>query len=82
MPAQRTYYLSGYVKIVASSDEEADRLFEEAGLGIDSELVDGVTVTFEGPWDEIVEDDDAPRCICPPDLLARGGFRGGCPVHA
>lgn len=21
-------------------------------------------------------------CICPPDLLARGGFKGGCPVHA
>jgi hypothetical protein len=22
-----------------------------------------------------------PVCICPPDLLARGGFRGGCPAH-
>jgi hypothetical protein len=22
------------------------------------------------------------RCICPPDLLARGGFRCGCPVHS
>jgi hypothetical protein len=22
-----------------------------------------------------------PTCICPPDLLARGGHRGGCPVH-
>jgi hypothetical protein len=22
-----------------------------------------------------------PLCICPPDLLARGGFRGSCPVH-
>jgi hypothetical protein len=21
-------------------------------------------------------------CTCPPDLLDRGGFRGGCPVHA
>jgi hypothetical protein len=21
------------------------------------------------------------RCICPPDLLARGGFKGGCGVH-
>ncbi|MFC4006581.1 hypothetical protein ACFOY2_05070 [Nonomuraea purpurea] len=21
-------------------------------------------------------------CICPPDLLARGGFRGDCPVRA
>lgn len=23
-----------------------------------------------------------PTCICPPDLLARGGHRGGCPVHS
>jgi hypothetical protein len=21
-------------------------------------------------------------CICPPDLVERGGFRGGCPVHS
>lgn len=25
---------------------------------------------------------DRRECICPPELLARGGFRGGCPVHA
>lgn len=25
---------------------------------------------------------EVPRvCICPPDLLARGGYKGGCPVH-
>ena len=23
-----------------------------------------------------------PECICPPELLARDGFRGGCPVHS
>jgi hypothetical protein len=23
-----------------------------------------------------------PVCICPPDLVARGGHRGGCPVHS
>jgi hypothetical protein len=23
-----------------------------------------------------------PECICPPDLVERGGFKGGCPVHA
>lgn len=22
------------------------------------------------------------QCICPPDLLERGGFRGSCPAHA
>lgn len=26
--------------------------------------------------------DDESACICPPALLARGGLRGGCPVHA
>ena len=25
--------------------------------------------------------DPEDRCICPPELQARGGFRGGCPVH-
>lgn len=23
-----------------------------------------------------------PACICPPDLLNRGGHKGGCPVHS
>lgn len=31
--------------------------------------------TFPGEEEEL-------SCICPPDLLERGGFRGGCPVHA
>jgi hypothetical protein len=22
-----------------------------------------------------------PECICPPGLVARGGFRSGCPIH-
>lgn len=34
---------------------------------------------------EASEDDwtgkNEPDCICPPDLVARGGFKGGCPVH-
>jgi hypothetical protein len=37
----------------------------------------------ELPPDELgfmFPDRDA-ACICPPDLLERGGFRGGCPVH-
>lgn len=37
--------------------------------------------------DEYVLTDDGYKvggddCICPPDLVARGGFKGGCPVHA
>lgn len=23
-----------------------------------------------------------PGCVCPPELVARGGFKGGCPVHS
>lgn len=32
---------------------------------------------------DILDDVDRadPVCICPPDLVARGGFRSGCPVH-
>ncbi|WP_242892544.1 hypothetical protein [Actinomadura litoris] len=26
--------------------------------------------------------EDAAECTCPADLRSRGGFRGGCPVHA
>jgi hypothetical protein len=25
--------------------------------------------------------EDESACICPPELLARDGFRGACPVH-
>jgi hypothetical protein len=28
------------------------------------------------------EIDMSDECICPPELLARDGFKGGCPVHA
>src|SRR5580692_2267324 len=28
------------------------------------------------------EEDPEADCICPPDLLERGGYRGGCPVHS
>lgn len=31
--------------------------------------------------DEINEEPDEPACLCPADLLARGGFRGSCPAH-
>jgi hypothetical protein len=75
----KRYYLNGWVRIDADSEEEADRKFEEAGLGLEEEIIDGVTVSFEGPWDEV--NILSPVCICPPDLVARGGFKSGCPVH-
>jgi hypothetical protein len=32
---------------------------------------------------DVVEiiNEPAPACTCPPGLVARGGHRGGCPVH-
>lgn len=75
----KTYYLNGYVKIVATDDEDAWRRFDEARLGIEVEIADGVTLDFQGPWDEVVDD---PECTCPPELRARGGFQSGCPVHS
>lgn len=74
------YYMTGFVKVLADSQEEADRKFDEAGLDIDVEIAPDVFLTFEGPWDD-VDDDPGPTCICPPDLLERGGFKGRCPVH-
>lgn len=44
----------------------------------------------ELPWDEMEGYpfpgepdplDDPARCICPPGLVERGGFKGGCLVH-
>ncbi len=35
----------------------------------------------ETPADEWPEESE-PLCICPPELVARGGFKGGCPAHA
>lgn len=32
----------------------------------------------ESDWPDEYE----PECICPSELVARGGFKGGCPVHA
>jgi hypothetical protein len=77
----KVYYLEGFVRIEAEDDADAEAKFEAAGLGIGVEIVDGVTLDFQGPWDEIVDEADQPKCICPPDLLARGGFKGGCPIH-
>lgn len=80
-PSSSRYYLSGYLFIDAASEGDADRKVVEA-LGSDGrwELDSGVTLCFEGPWDEIdpiVRSD----CECPPGLVARGGFRSACKTH-
>ncbi len=35
----------------------------------------------EKPQGEWPEEESEPVCICPPELVARGGFKGGCLVH-
>lgn len=74
----KRYYLTGYIEILADSDEDATQKFEDAGLGINVEIAEGVFLDFQGEWDAV---EATEPCICPPDLVARGGYRGGCPVH-
>lgn len=78
----KRYYLTGFVAVDAESPEEADRLFNEAGLGAKIEIVEGVVLDIPGgDWDH-VEDVDDEGCTCPPGLAERGGFASTCPVHA
>jgi hypothetical protein len=50
----------------------------EAVLRIEAgELPESAMEGYPFPGEE-----DESGCICPPDLLARGGYRGGCRVHA
>jgi hypothetical protein len=70
----------GYV-LASGSDTEI--------LGAAQLALMALTTHFGGPEtivltvSDVVECVDAvePECICPPDLVARGGFRSGCPVH-
>lgn len=76
----------------------AGRLLEEALSLIDGEdvlpLVSAADAALRIAYGELPESemDEYPfpgepeperfSCICPPELLARDGFKGGCPVHA
>lgn len=51
----------------------------EAGE-LDSSEMDGYEFPHEPPSKDEEEQEEG-VCICPPDLLERGGHRGGCPVH-
>lgn len=71
---------------------QAERLLEQA-LGETRDGVDAIpTVSAalaalrieagELPAAELAElVTDAAECVCPPDLLGRGGFRGCCPAE-
>lgn len=51
------------------------------GMATDDQLDDlaEYVLTDDGGYD--IDPGDPGDCICPPELLARDGFRGGCPVH-
>lgn len=40
------------------------------------------TITLNPADIDDVIDESAAVCICPPEMLERGGHRGGCPVHS
>ena len=44
-------------------------------------IIRGVAGEFYPCKPDIFEATYEPVCICPPDLLARGGFKGRCPIH-
>lgn len=48
-------------------------------LAIDAGLMGPLTLKPVEYVEWINEPD--PECICPPGLVERGGFKGGCPVH-
>lgn len=75
--------------------ERARELLQEALDEVDRDVIPEVTEALtclylaedERPGMVILnaaeyEREPEGECICPPDLLARGGFKGRCPIHA
>jgi hypothetical protein len=69
----------------------AERALGEIIDGIDAiPALDEAIAVLRAEAGELSPDDMAdleqaaagPGCACPPGLLARGGHRGGCPVHS
>lgn len=74
------YLLEGYICIIAENEDEAVAKMEEAGMGCDVEIIPGIFVDFQGPWDA-VEEIYEPPCTCPPSLIERGGWTSTCEMH-
>lgn len=81
----RRFIFKSWVAVEAATLEDANALMENIWEDDLSwhEFSDHVEVFAPGAEpDEVQEPDDGPSCICPPDMVARGGFKGGCPVHS
>lgn len=66
----------------SGTDVEILGAVELALMALSRECGSTETITLNpADVDEIINAPEA-VCICPPDLLARGGHRGGCPVHS
>lgn len=83
---KNAYYFNAYVRVEADSEEQAWERIQ----GEDTYVCEADTGDAEyDAWVQLVvlnllsaEPIYEPVCICPPDLLARGGFKGGCPQHS
>lgn len=81
----RRFIFKSWVAVDAPTIEDANALMENIWEDDLSwhEFSDHVEVFAPGGEpDDVEEPDDGPACICPPDLVERGGFKGGCPVHS
>jgi hypothetical protein len=53
----------------------------DVGEATPAELEDLAELEEEAEPREEAQPEEEPPCICPAELLARGGYRGGCQVH-
>lgn len=74
------------ISVEADDPEQAARLLEDH-FGVEQDewcALSEHIAAFppSGPHVDTIEDEDAPDCTCPADLVARGGFTSSCPACA
>jgi hypothetical protein len=83
--ARNVYYFDAYVRVEAISEEAAwERVQGEHPYVCPADMATGPDEEVQLVVTDLLDSEPlpkAPECICPPELLARGGFKGRCPVH-
>lgn len=81
--APKDFYATAYVRVRAETESEAAAMIEAVyTMEEEHQSAENVFLTVcGGPW-EGVEPVAEDACTCPPDLIARGGFRSSCPACA
>lgn len=92
MGAAAVFTSGEYLEYARGRLEDALGRLDDCEVLEDAELaVMALKAAYDGPVGTITLDvpdiDDVirpltPECICTAGLLARGGYRGGCPVHS